>query len=485
MVTLTVALGMHPALAAGMTDSPAPSPPPAATHQASASPRDAAVEDAGPERLKAQVRIVATTNAPAAAVTEKKSSHWEFKCRGWDGLYLELYQESPLGDPFASLRRQFLGSNQVLHLEQVKMTARVGGRMAVDGAAFGTSGNLQDFDGGVQLRRLRVIVRGDCILLLPVSYQIELGYIPNEFDIEESYLTFRNLGYFGTLKIGQYRTPFSLENYTSTRDIRFMEPAAPVTALAPGVNAGMRFARSVFNERMTWTLGFFGSGSSSDFGDASRDYGRAVLRLTGLPIARQTPDDPSAQRLLHLGLNFNWLYSASSSVRYRTRPESHLAPYVLDTGEIDANNACTLDGEAAWINGPLSVQGEFLASQVNDAQHTRPIFYGFYTQVGWFLTGESRPYNRREGRFTRIVPRQDFAWQGGGWGAWEVVGRFSFTDLNSEDISGGRMGLVTAGVNWHPTAHVHWALNFITGKADGPDGTGWMNIFETRVEVDF
>ena len=441
-------------------------------------------DDPGPKQLKEKVRIVVNTNAPAGDATDKKTFHWKWSCEGWNGLYLEVAQQSPLGDVFAPLRHQAGLTNPVFHLEKVEMTSRIGGRMAVDAAGFANSGNFEDFDGGVQLRRLRLFLRGDCILLLPVSYQIELGYIPNQFNVEESYLIFRDLGFLGTLKLGQYRTPFSLNAYTSSRDIRFMEPAAPVTALAPGVNAGFQVGRSVLGDRMTWTTGLFGDGGSSDAGDASQDYGRAVIRLTGLPIATKATDDPASQQLLHLGLNFNWLYSASASVRYRTRPESNLAPYVLDTGDIDAKSAFMLDAESAWVNGPFSLQGEFLAGQVNEVSGGEPVFYGFYAQAGWFLTGESRPYNRREGRFGRIVPRHDFAWKGGGWGAWEVLGRFSYTDLNDGDVNGGRMGLFTAGINWHPTSHVHWAFNFITGKVNSPDDKGWMNIFETRVEVD-
>lgn len=443
-------------------------------------------EEAGPERLKEQVRIILVTNATESAQSEESSFHWDWSCKGWDGLYLGLSKRSRFGNPLGDFHRLLGTTNALLHLEKAKMTARVGGRVAFDGAGFVTGGDLEGFDGGFEMRRLRIRVKGDCILLLPVSYQLELGYIPHQFDIEESYLAFRDLGYLGTLKIGQYRTPFSLDNYTSTRDIRFMEPAAPVTALSPGVNAGLQFGRGVFEDRMTWTLGFFGSGgATADFGDASQDYGRAIIRLTGLPIVHESPADPSAQRLLHLGLNFNLLYSASSSVRYRTRPESHLAPYVLDTGDIDANSAFMFDVETAWINGPLSLQGEFIGGQVNERQGTDPRFFGCYAQAGWFFTGESRPYLRSQGRFGRIVPRHDFQWRGDGWGAWELVGRFSYTDLNNDIVAGGRMGLITAGVNWHPTAHIHWSFNYITGKVDGPDGEGRLRIFETRLEFDF
>lgn len=486
-IALTVAIGLPSFISATAEEPTAPLPSPATNNPTTTPPTNTHPAESVTERLQKKTRIVADTNAPGDGPLKEKSFDWDWSWQGWNGLHLELTKRTLLGDPFASLRKEHGYTNKMFHLEQARMTSQIGARIAVDGAGFVTTGSLEDFDGGVELRRFRITARGDCILLLPVAYQIDLGYIPGQFNIEESYLIFRDLGFLGALKIGRYTTPFSLNAYTSSRDIQFMEAAGPVTALAPGVNAGMQFSRAVLDERMTWTMGLFGSSGNSgtDIGDASSDYGRAVIRLTGLPIARETPDDPSAQQLLHLGLNFNWLYSASSTVRYRTRPESHLAPYVLDTGDIDADSAYMFDFEAAWIHGPLSIQGEFIGGSVQQINGSKPTFLGFYAQTGWFLTGESRPYLRQEGRFGRLIPRHNFKWGADGWGAWEVVGRVSYTDLNSDNISGGRMGLVTAGVNWHPTSHIHWAFNFVTGNVDGPDGDGWINIFETRIEVDF
>ena len=114
------------------------------------------------------------------------------------------------------------------------MSAKIGGKLAVDAAAFMTGTNFDGFDDGAEVRRARIYAKGDCLLLLPVSYQIEVGYIPNEFYIEESYLAFKNLPRLGVLKAGQYQAPMGLDVINSARDIAFMEPAAPLQALAPG-----------------------------------------------------------------------------------------------------------------------------------------------------------------------------------------------------------------------------------------------------------
>src|SRR5262249_2517436 len=184
------------------------------------------------------------------------------------------------------------------------------------------------------------------------------------------------------------------------------------------------------------------------------------------------------------GLGGNILYSGSSSVRYRSRPESHLAPYVIDTGDMDAEGAVVTCAEVAWVNGPFSVQGEYLRSWVKENDGQMPTFDGVYASASWFLTGESRPYNLADGCFDRVIPRHNL-FEHGGWGAWEIVGRVSYVNLSSENISGGRMEMFMAGVNWYLHSHLKWRFNYGLSHVADHDPSGYINIFQTRVEVHF
>jgi phosphate-selective porin OprO/OprP len=184
-------------------------------------------------------------------------------------------------------------------------------------------------------------------------------------------------------------------------------------------------------------------------------------------------------------LSANLLYSASSSVRYQSRPESHLAPYVVDTGDMAADGALVIGAEAAWVNGPFSVQGEYLHSSVRENNGQVPGFNGFYALASWFLTGESRPYDRSEGKFERVIPKKNFDFGRGGWGAWELAGRYSFVNLDSADIHGGRLSMLMAEVNWYLHSHVKWRFNYGFGHVSGRTPEGNLNVFQTRVEVDF
>jgi phosphate-selective porin OprO/OprP len=432
-------------------------------------------DSSGPERLKQEVRITVQTNAASGAVTnavnhDKKSFQWKFSWEGWNGLHSDLSATTPIKEPkMLELREKIQGTNtqRAFQLEELKMSGKIGAKLQLDAAAYATGDQFKGFDDGIEVRRLRVDAKGDCILLMPVSYEVELGYIPNRFYIENSYLALRLADWMGDLKFGQYQPPMGLEAITSSRDITLMETAAPVSALAPGTSAGFEIGRPVFDRRATWKFGLFTSGVGNDTGDATANYARAISRLTGLPVYQTKPDHPDSTTLLHLGLSANVLYSASSSVRYRSRPESHLAPFVVDTGNINADGALVAGAEAAWVNGPFSVQGEYLRSCVKERDGQWPNFGGVYATASWFLTGESRPYDRQNACFTRVIPHRNFDCGQGGWGAFEVAARYSFVNLNSADINGGKLSELMTGVNWYLHSHLKWRFEYGLGHVRG------------------
>jgi phosphate-selective porin OprO/OprP len=235
---------------------------------------------------------------------------------------------------------------------------------------------------------------------------------------------------------------------------------------------------------MGWQLGLFTDAVGDDFGDATKGFGRVVGRITGLLIYRHDSEHPESQSLLHLGMSGSALWAGEGSVRYRSRPESHLAPYLVDTGEVGADRTYVSGLEAAWVNGPLCIQGEFLHSWVQ-ASDSIENFEGFYASASWFLTGESRPYDLNNGTLGRAIPKKNFNFRTGDWGAWEVATRFSFVDLNSGTVEGGRMAMLMAGVNWYLHSHIKWRFDYGLSKVTGSKPDGNLNLFQTRVELDF
>jgi phosphate-selective porin OprO/OprP len=132
------------------------------------------------------------------------------------------------------------------------------------------------------------------------------------------------------------------------------------------------------------------------------------------------------------------------------------------------------------------LQGEFIDSNVSENSGNDLNFFGFYGAATLFLTGESRPYDPATGEFRRIVPLHNFQLgRSGGWGAVMVGARFSYTDLDSGDIHGGRMRLLMGEMNWYLHPHIRWMFNAGAGHVDDTGHDGNLFIFQTRIGVDF
>jgi len=456
----------------------------------------AAMVRTNPELLKTNFSVSIVTNVPVptkgatnAPAAKKKSFEWDFSWRGWNGLQMELSQRTPLSQPLELLSFAGVDSNALppVQLNEVKLSGTIGGRFVVDGAGYVTTGNMTGFDDGVELRRALISAQGNCILVFPVGYLIELGYIPNSFYLNQAYLLSPNIDYLGPVQFGVFGPPMGLDLTTSSSDITFMEPAAPLQAIAPPNEVGIQIGHPVLNQRSTWALGLFGDQSASgEYGNASRNYGSAAGRVTWLAMDQLAPDRPEANRLLHLGLSANFQYSVTSDIQYSSKPESYIAPIVVDTGQIAASAASSVADEVAWVNGPFSAQGEFIHSFVQQNTGDLLNFGGFYAYASWFLTGESRCYDPSAGAFKRLIPRHNFDFgKDGAWGAFEVATRISHTDLTSGDVHGGRMNLLMGQLNWYLQPHVRWMFAAGGGRVtDGPEN-GRMFIFQTRVGVDF
>jgi phosphate-selective porin OprO and OprP len=360
------------------------------------------------------------------------------------------------------------------------ISGMVGLKLQVDGAAYDAVSGLPDVTDGVELRRGRLFTEGELFLVRPIGFKVEFGFTKESLFLNDFYLALRDLPVVGTLKVGQMQAPFSLDRLTSSLDTMFMERAAPVDAFAPGYLAGLSVQRHSLDDRVTGALGWFSEGTGDDTGDASGSLSRLVGRVTWRPYDDASSASP---RLVHLGLSGSHVFSPSVSIRYRSRPESHLAPYLVDTGDIDAQMAGLVGLEAAVVHGPFSLQGEGFLAGVDPHGNDPLMFWGFYLSGSWFLTGESRPYDRRTGVFSAVVPREPFSIRDGRPGAWEWAVRWSPVDLDAVNVHGGRMGILSTGLNWYLDRHWRVTVEYLFTRVDGPAGEGALHTVQSRVQA--
>ena len=329
---------------------------------------------------------------------------------------------------------------------------RFHGRIQLDSARYDSDNPLYLDDA--ELRRARIGLLGDLWRgwRMKVEYEFS-GSTPGPKSI---YLR-HDLGENGTVTFGHFKESVSLQASTSSRYNTFMERALP-HADSPGYRLGAKFA--TYGDSWSATAGITG-GRLTDQHDIETDGTGLYFRGVFNPIARR-------KQMWHIGFGAEARrYGSTDTVRLRSRPESDLTDVrMVDTGTIvDPDTGLRYTAELAWKLRSVHAQAEYLHLSLSRNGGLPDLdFSGWYAQVGWFITGESRTYNRKSGTFGRIKPEHSY-------GAWEVAMRISDIDLNSSDIAGGTEKNSTVGINWYATKSTRLSLNYVDASAR-PDQYG-------------
>lgn len=378
----------------------------------------------------------------------------------------------------------------------LKPSIKIRGRIQADIAAFSQStanrATVGDMEDGADFRRVRIGAQGQAFDI--TEYLFEIDFAGGNVTFTDVYMQVTDLPFLGTVRVGHYYEPNSLEQLTSDNYIAFLERGLP-NAFATGRNWGLSAWNYNEQQSATWAYGVFRTGSDGAGEDVGDEGEKSfTTRVTWLPYY----DEPSEGRcLFHVGGSFSYRDADEGSVQFRQRPEVRMraagegdVPRFVDTGIIAADAYELYGAEVAWVNGPLSIQSEYMLTNVHQTGGPDVAFHGAYVFLSYFLTGESRPYKRTLGAFNRVSPQENFfrvrtadGGMGQGSGAWEVAARWSYLDMNDGNIAGGRVQDVTLGLNWYLTPYMRVALNYIYVDLDDPVfANSSANIYSMRFQ---
>ncbi|OCC14174.1 Phosphate-specific outer membrane porin OprP [Dissulfuribacter thermophilus] len=366
---------------------------------------------------------------------------------------------------------------------------KIGGRLQSDFAVIGADDDLDrlfpSFEGhGSEFRRARIQIAGT--VYENVAFKWQYDFASGSVHFKNVWIELKHIPYVGKFRVGHFKEPFSLEELTCSKYLTFLERALPNT-FAAGYNTGFMLHNAEFNKRMTWAVGLFfdtdGQGKSfNNFSDTD-----LTARITVLPWLAE-----NGRKLLHLGFSYSHRFrddNGGNPIRFRERPEAHLSTVrLVDTGNIIADDVDLFNPEMVLIYGPLSIQAEYMYASVNSVTGSDPNFSGYYAYISYFLTGEHRHYVRSSGHFCRLTPNRNFDFGKSGWGAWELVARYSYVDLDDNGIQGGKENDVTLGANWYLNPNVRVMFNYVNANVDRKDlnlDNGNANIFEARFQIEF
>ncbi len=373
----------------------------------------------------------------------------------------------------------------------------LGGFFKADWGIFGQDATniaaVGDVQDGADFRRARLNAHGD--IWNDIGFMMEFDFaFPGRPNFMDVYLDIRNTR-LGTLRFGQWRHSIGMDGLTSAKELTFLERALPF-AFLPFRQIGMGAFNHTEDETLTWAISAFRFPTDAFGGNVGDNggYGMAT-RITYAPWITE-----DGHRLVHMGAAYSFGDPANNRVRYRNQPEFFSGetggadlvpagvpsnvPAFVDTGPISTNNFNLFSAEAGLVLGSLYMQSEVIHAVVNQIGGPLVSFSGAYAYAGYFLTGEVRPYNRKNGVFGRVKPLHDF--DAGGWGAWELAARWSYIDLNDANIAGGRMNNVTGGVNWYLNPRTKFQFNYIHAFLDDPTfGKSNADIVAFRGQIDF
>ena len=350
-----------------------------------------------------------------------------------------------------------------------QFTMQAGAFGQIDLVEFINSQNVPNgVDSGGNIRRFRAHLNGT--LAKDFGYMAEYDFIPNSFT--NLYVSYNGIKRT-TFRAGQFQPVFTLDNYSTTPEIMFMEYALPVNTFAPNFSIGglartyyqnFTFAGDVFVPRQGTTV----------TGD---DPLGVSARVTYSPVH-------TATKVWHFGLAY--LYQDVDNIdgaSFSTTPEAQArnTTAVLNTGSIaNSHNYSSLGLEAANVWGPFSAQFESIETWVNRKLSSDLHFWGSYLSAGYFLTGESLVYDFPSASFDGISPINNPQ-----LGAWQIAGRLSYLDLNSKNIQGGRETDTTLGLNWYLNKRLRFLFNYVYANyGDTYQGNrAHSNILGVRMQV--
>ena len=326
------------------------------------------------------------------------------------------------------------------------------------------------------------------------------------------------------VRAGKYKPFVGLERLQGGGDIKFVERSYVTNAILPNRDLGVSVYGDVLGDRLSYAVGV--NDGVVDGGNISTgtefDGGKEVTaRLFATPFK----DDANALSGLGFGIAGTYtnidgernLDFTNTSAADATR--NGLPSYLSDGQQtfFRYGSASVADGkrtritpQANYYFGPFGLLAEYarvnqeVSLLTNTTSNAPTVFVAGSTQklshdawqiaATYLITGE-------DASFKGIKPKQDFDIDKGGWGAWELVARYSELNLDEDtfknkagnSFSAGTYANLsesaqsaktwTAGVNWYLNQNAKVQLNYAHTSFDGGAGIGITAINATGSNV--
>ena len=331
------------------------------------------------------------------------------------------------------------------------------------------------------------------------------------------------------IRAGKYKPFVGLERLQGGGDIKFVERSYVTNAILPNRDVGVSIYGDVFGEKLNYALGLNNGvvdGSNSSSGTEFESNKEFTARLFANPFKDET------NALSGLGFGVAGTFTNIDGERNLNFTDTSAAdatrnglPSYLTNGQqtfFRYNGATVADGtririapQATYYFGSFGLITEYArvsqdvslssgGSASGGGAGTNTVITpntnktlshdAWQIAASYLITGE-------DASFKGVKPKQDFDTDKGGWGAWELVARYSELNLDDDtfqdkagtsfstntyaDLSTSAKSAKswTAGVNWYLNQNAKVQLNYEHTKFDGGAGIGITAINATGSNV--
>ncbi|MGH8711085.1 MAG: porin [Burkholderiales bacterium] len=346
----------------------------------------------------------------------------------------------------------------------------VNGRVQLDYRDFGSPDGA--FTNTFDIRRARLSAKGK--FLKYYSFVVE-GDFGSTTVLTDGYF---DIAWWkpATLRFGQFKTPISLEEQTSSRFIDFLErsfvnnfnltPSRERGAMVHGEPVmGLTYGLSVTT----------GQGQNNNETSATADG----VDVDGRVTANIAEFIGQKSAVYHVGGSFSRgdqpATLTPASQRTEARGVTFFVPSAFSgTGDVERTRYGI---EGAFALGPVKLQGEYANANFDGTSAGSVGFdrdiNAYYASVLWLVTGENYADSYKGGKFDRIRPKVSFAPGSGGFGAWEIGARYSkfdASDFRSTNPVGtgvlpagfsNQAKAWTVGLKWIVNPNTRFLVNYI------------------------
>lgn len=363
----------------------------------------------------------------------------------------------------------------------------IGGRLMLDYDSMDSGHQTENKSfSDMEWRRTRINIKGSVNKHWSYKATYDFNSEKDTANLDEGYVKYDTKKGF-TITAGKTKADMMLEQRTSSKWISTVE----------------RGLLNAMNEKVNYLVGKPGDGAGVKLGFYAKES--RISGAISVFDAYKNDSDDDNDMILHSTARLNYSPKMGKNEYAHFGVSYGMADYKGETSKAElqlgihqgdktlladaaAGDITNLGIEAAYVNGPFSVQAEYFDNETELEDGTKGFEWdGYYSQLSYILTGETRGYKWKGAKFDKIKPK-------GKNGAIELVLRYE--DISIDDADEGTVAAnevdidrTVLGVNWHVTNTVKFMANYSSVSMDNEVNPGAtsedLDSFQLRAQYAF